>query len=117
MPLLNFKKCFVQSVLSGSKQQTIRKKRKRPFYVDDTLFLYTGLRTKSCQLLGTRKVIEVDEIWMNNYYTHLNGFTLSYTGLKKIALGDGFDSIEAFRDFFKKTHGFPFYGQLIKWRW
>lgn len=34
----------------------------------------------------------------------------------ELAIGDGFDSLAAFREFFETTHGLPFSGFLIKWR-
>ena len=54
MPLLGFKKQFAPLVEEGQKRQTIRAKRRdgRNPHAGETLFLYTGLRTKSCRKLG-----------------------------------------------------------------
>ena len=38
---------------SGAKPCTIRAPRKRPIHVGDTLYLYTGMRTKACRRLCT----------------------------------------------------------------
>jgi len=51
MPLLGFS-VFKNKLLSGEKTQTIRRPRKQPIKVDDTLYIYWKLRTKNCQKLG-----------------------------------------------------------------
>src|ERR1051326_4822817 len=62
MPALNFKKQFVPAIRAGisksknfklqPKRQTIRAIRKRPIVKGDTLYLYTGMRTRNCALIG-----------------------------------------------------------------
>lgn len=53
--LIGFKKQFASKVLDGTKTQTIRKVSSSPKAhvpkVGETLYLYTGLRTKYCQHL------------------------------------------------------------------
>lgn len=51
MPLYNFKKQFAPYIKDGSKPHTIRAIRKHPAKPGDTLFLYTGLRTKYVEKL------------------------------------------------------------------
>ena len=51
MPAYSFNKQFVPMILDGSKRQTIRARRKNPAKVGDILYLYSGLRTKSCKKL------------------------------------------------------------------
>lgn len=121
MPALNFKKEFAGRVKSGEKCQTIRAYRKdgrnpRPGQV---LYLYTGMRTKDCQKLGEAICKTVTPICFEN-----NGYLISITvgaaslsekDVLRLAKADGFKNIEIFFEFFSKTHGFPFYGLLIKW--
>jgi hypothetical protein len=44
MPALDFQARFAPLVESGEKRQTIRKRRKRPIGVGQTLYLWTGQR-------------------------------------------------------------------------
>ena len=94
MPLIGFKKEFADLVESGAKRQTIRAPRKRPIKVGDTLYLYTGLRTKQCRKLGEGRcyqVIRVDlgpreiigwGIQLSNYVAIRDGLS-SYSKLAK----------------------------------
>ena len=109
MPAINFKKEFAEAVESGEKTQTIRKVRKRPIENGDTLYLYTGrrlLRTVVCHgavpIKITKRKIIVPE-WSRNVSMNL------------VAFRDGFDTIEAFLDFFRKQYDLPFEGVLIWW--
>jgi hypothetical protein len=62
MPALNFRPQFADLVSSGQKTQTIRQVRKCPIKVGDTLWLYTGMRTKQCRLLADAVVTDVQGI-------------------------------------------------------
>ena len=114
MPALNFKKEFADLVESGKKTQTIRRPWKRPIYTGDKLYLYTGMRTKSCRKLGEGVCKSVKQItissdgWVN--VDHIE-FPAS-----RIAYKDGFNSVEDFIGFFLKRYGLPFRGILIEWR-
>jgi hypothetical protein len=57
MPLLGFS-VFKDKILNGEKRQTIRKTRKIPINVGDTLYLYWKLRTKQCEPLKVVKCAE-----------------------------------------------------------
>ena len=59
MAALNFQKQFAPDVESGIKLQTIRAKRKNPIKEGETLYLYTGMRTKKCRKLGEVKCYSV----------------------------------------------------------
>ena len=48
MALINFQKRFANDVESGKKRQTIRKQRKHPFKLNETLYLYTGFFLGVC---------------------------------------------------------------------
>lgn len=118
MPLLDFKKQFADAVESGEKRCTIRAYRKdgRDPKPGDTLYLYTGLRTKSCRKLKVCKCKSVTKLRIGDDFVQkeiLRG--LFFMNSTKIAHLDGFDNKKDFFDFFKKTHGLPFRGLLIEW--
>jgi len=69
MPALNFKKQFIEKILSGEKKQTIRAMRKRPFKVGDRLYLYTWMRTRWCRKLGEAVCTKVEHIKI--YYKNI----------------------------------------------
>ncbi len=115
MPAYNFKKEFAEDVASGIKCQTIRSSRKRPTIVGDTLYLYTGMRTKICRLLMTTECISISKIVIYPAAIILDGWFLSALERKNLAKADGFDSMNDFIKFFKPQSNRPFKGDLIKW--
>ncbi len=122
MPALNFQKQFSSLVESGQKCQTIRAKRKdgRDPKVGQTLYLYTGMRTKACRKLGEAVCTSV---WPFELALTEQGGLFWILGEEcqtneectAIAVADGFVDQFAMVDWFKKTHGLPFEGYLIKW--
>lgn len=129
MPALNFMKQFAHKVELGlkkpdhpeAKRQSIRALRKdgrnpRP---GQTLYLYTGMRTKGCHKLGEAVCKDVEQISIeeNNgiYNVAVRVHFLSILETKRLALADGFSSSVDFYRYFRETHGLPFYGLLIKW--
>lgn len=126
MPLLGFQKQFAPLVESGEKTQTIRAYRKdgndpRP---GDTLYLYTGLRTKQCRKLGEVICTSVEPITIFDSgearikYTGSRSLQWKYRPclvFHQIAVADGFGCYAEMLAWFKKTHGLPFEGLLIKW--
>ena len=116
MPALNFKKQFAGNVRSGKKRQTIRADRKRPFVKGDKIYLYTGMRTKYCVLIGDRWVKNVSQIKILKDHTVLvNGKKYSARAIKNLAMSDGFSDVSDFYGFFSDTHGLPFRGSIIYW--
>ena len=115
MPAINFKKQFAPMVEAGVKRQTIRPMRKNRFLCGDTLYLYTGMRTKQCHKLGETKCLHVHEVRMTESGMKLDGVALAPSGIDQLARDDGFHGVEDFREFFRNQYGFPFHGQLIKW--
>jgi hypothetical protein len=115
MPALNFKKEFADLVQHRVKRQTIRAKRRYPIRQGDPLFLYTGMRTKSCRKLTDAVAKEVSEIRITESGVKLDGIALPAKMIGEIARADGFHSISEFKDFFQTNYGFPFSGQLIRW--
>ena len=76
MPLLGFTK-LLDKLLDGSKTQTIRRPRKHPIKVGDTLFIYWKLRTKECKKLGEGMVTRIQRKFlgeMTNRDAVLDGF-------------------------------------------
>ena len=57
MPLLGFS-VFHDEVKNGKKRQTIRRHRKQPIKVGETLYLYWHLRQKDRHLLRKAKCVE-----------------------------------------------------------
>jgi hypothetical protein len=95
MPPLSFS-VFHDEVKDGEKRQTIRKQRKRPIKVGDTLYLYWHLRQKDCHLLRKAKCVET--------------FTKSWRVLKvseDIAKRDGFKSATEMCEWFSRTQDLP----------
>ena len=115
MPALNFMKEMAPKVESGEKTHTIRARRKNPISPGDTLYLYTGMRHKSCRLLKKTHCQYTCEIKITESFVKIDGQSLSRESIKNMAIADGFDSVEAFRDYFRKAHGFPFSGDIIYW--
>ena len=118
MPALNFKTQFAEKVESREKRQTIRALRKdgRDTKTGDTLYFYTGMRTKSCRKLGAARAGGVYDIRIyQNRSVILSGVLLSHDQVKELAIADGFPCKDDFIDFFETTHGLPFKGKLIKW--
>lgn len=117
MPLLGFKKQFAGAVESGAKRQTIRLKRRdgRNPHPGDTLYLYTGLRTKGCRKLGTAICTDVQEIAITGVCPILAGRHLGTGEANDLAIKDGFSGYKEMELFFDKEHCLPFWGLLIEW--
>ncbi len=121
MPALNFQARFADPVETHAKRQTIRRVWKRPIKVGDTLYLYTGMRTKQCRKLRMVLCLDYRPITINEHsislLTDLETLEIWPEGwsLKWFARMDGFDSWEEMRDFFKERYGLPFEGVLITW--
>lgn len=120
MPAYNFQERFADPVEQGIKRQTIRKPRKRSTKVGDTLYLYTGQRTKHCRKLGQAVCKEVIPIRIGVLYVVIlyprdnkRRRILSIPEIEQLAKDDGFDSIADMERFFRKR--LPFMGEIIKW--
>jgi hypothetical protein len=118
MPALNFKKQFADAVESGQKRQTIRGYRKdsRNPQPGQTLFLFTGLRSKYCRRLGEAECKNVTKLHIGEHFAVVKGVhSLGVEDIETFAKADGFNNSGEFFDFFKQNHGLPFYGLLIEW--
>ncbi|HEX9640700.1 MAG TPA: ASCH domain-containing protein [Candidatus Krumholzibacteria bacterium] len=125
MPSLNFQSRFAPLVESGKKRQTIRAYRKdgRDPKPGDTLYFYTGLRTKRCRKLGEARCESAEAFEIDQYgcawkqcREHPDSLEpVRAPELGWIATRDGFRSYEEMRSWFERTHGLPFEGFLIRW--
>ena len=124
MPALNFQKQFAYAVESGTKRQTIRAERKdgRDPKPGDTLYLFTGMRTKQCRRLGEEACKSRFSVWLSPAGSvWLDGTRLDPGDCESLAIDDGFEGdhnatpFEKMIAWFKKTHSLPFSGYLIKW--
>jgi hypothetical protein len=118
MPAYNFKPRFAQYILSDEKGSTIRARRKdgldpKP---GDTMYLYTGMRTKACRLLKTTPCLRVTPIRITRRNIFLRGHRVEGTDLFRLCVNDGFGAAAALHHFFLTTHGADFRGFLIEWR-
>jgi hypothetical protein len=127
MPALNFKARFAPDIESGKKQQTIRRKGRRPWRAGDTAYLYTEQRQPGCRLLGIVPVIDVFDITIDfkrrsiilehEERRHKRIEVLDERHIEMLASADGFSSVDEFFEFFSKTYGGIMVGQLILWFW
>ncbi|HKS27774.1 MAG TPA: ASCH domain-containing protein [Pyrinomonadaceae bacterium] len=115
MGLLNFKQRFVPRVLEGSKNHSIRAKRKHPIKVGDTCHLYTGLRTKRARLLGRSPCVKVEDIFISESADiFVDDIQLDPSEKEGLARKDGFDSFAEMAEFWKGR--LPFSGDIIHWK-
>ena len=115
MPAINFQPRFADLVESGKKLQTIRKTNR--FKIGDTVTLYTGQRTKQCRALGEGVIYGVQPIkLLPNLRIDISGCTLTLREADALAQADGFMCKADMLEWFKKMHGLPFDGWLIRWR-
>ena len=118
MPALNYKKQFAPLIKAFIKRQTIRAKRKdgRNPHPGQTLYHFTGLRTKVCRRLAETICKSVEEITIYPAGDILiAGKRLNAKEKDKLAVDDGFHDFPDFMSFFHKEHDLPLWGLLIKW--
>lgn len=127
MPVLNFKKQFVEPIRSEVKHHTIRAKRKHPIKPGDKLYLYCGLRQRGAfRILQEPQLctkVEPIEIRINHGvpYVLVDDGILAADEANRLAQADGFDNYAMFLHFWQKTHGdkngeVEFKGDIIHWR-
>ena len=73
--LLGFKKRFVHPIQIGTKVFTMRKPRKIPPKIGETLYMYTALRTANCEKISDKERLRSVQkaIVMFNYYRNKKG--------------------------------------------
>ena len=126
MPAYNFQSQFAEAVARGDKCQTIRANGKRRHASPgERLQLYTGMRTKACRKLVTPDPVCVSTLRVELVSSNVARFScfleidrvrLSQEQEDAFAQADGFSSFYDMVEWFKKTHGLPFEGVLIRWQ-
>ena len=114
-----FQPQFEPMIVCGRKPHTIRPTRKIPLKVGQTLSLrvWTGKPYRSPQrefLSATVK--SVDPILIEMVDIVVDGRPLSPGEQQALAFDDGFSDADCLRNWFLKTHGLPFEGELIHWK-
>jgi len=126
MALIGFT-VFKEKIQNLEKRQTIRKLRKHPITVGDTLYLYWKLRTKKCEKLMVTKCTEhflvniSSEYWVSRQRIritkHKNGewIPMTYKETVDLAVRDGFkDDVEMLL-WFTKKHPLSQIFEVIRW--
>lgn len=120
MVAYSFRPRFVDLIASGAKRQTIRADRKRHALAGEELQLYTGMRTRSCRLIGRAPCVHVGPVQIDLRAAIVETPEHRYsseTGLDVFARRDGFQDWYDMRRFWLAEHpGTPiFSGVLIVW--
>ncbi|APX83790.1 hypothetical protein BV511_03020 [Methylorubrum extorquens] len=128
MVAYSFKKRFGPPILAGTKGQTIRADRKRHARPGEELQLYTGMRTRQCQLLGRTPCLSVMPVrlcFSEQSATapfEVGGAFLSWVEMEAFAKADGFEDIADMARFWWDEHPpkhgdtINFQGVLIRWQ-
>ena len=110
MSLISFS-VLRDKVESGAKAHTIRF-RAEPPTVGEYLHLWWKSRTKERELMGVSVCTRVDSVKIEAGTVAINGKQLTDKQINKLALADGFNTLEDFWIFFKDDPG---EGWLIWW--
>lgn len=116
-----FKPQFAWLVQAGLKCQTVRPVPKRMPQTGDriSLRMWEGLPYRSKQVVLKESVITAVEsieitpegwVWIKDFRIKTRH------DFEQFALADGFNTPEAFLEWFKTNHGLPFRGIVLKWR-
>jgi hypothetical protein len=117
MPALNFKQQFRAKIESGFKRHTIRAERAIPIERGDALHLYTGMRTKACELIFRTRCTRVQAIEIDastSAMVRIDGVLLDASEREELAQHDGFDNWDQMLAFWEGR--LPFKGQMIHWK-
>jgi hypothetical protein len=118
VPAYDFRERFAADVEAGWKRSTIRPKRKRrPTRPGDTLYLFTGQRTKHCRRLGEHVCRDVTPVDIGHGWVRLGGQMLGGEQVEELARADGFADSLAFFAFFAEVYGLPLLGRMERIRW
>jgi len=123
MSAYNFQRRFASAIKRGRKRCTIRARRKNGYVpkAGERIKLYTGMRTRGCQLLRQVTVKKVTPILIDETEYFVGRVIIEGRPLPQeidfetIIKRDGFGSWPEFAAFFKSQHGLPFSGYLIEW--
>lgn len=126
MNCFSFQPRFVEPILAGTKDQTIRFPRKVPPKIGGTMHLFTGMRTKACKKIATVTCTEILTIEISPFlfkgYVHLTAANDDTSilsedwQLEAFAKRDGFFSWDDMCIFWQETHGaLLFQGEVYRW--
>ena len=123
MGAFNFQKRFAPAIKAGTKRSTIRRRSKTGYLpkVKERLSLYTGMRTAKCKRIKRVVVVKVTPIIINTNTDGaldaaiFDGRQLRFIEVLGLAMGDGFETVEEFAEFFHRMYGTEFTGYLIEW--
>lgn len=116
MPVLSYQPWKAAKVESGECRPTIRRIRKRPIEVGDTLYHWEKQRTPQRRKLGESVCIRVTPIDIGgDGLVFLEGRFLSPKEVQELAIADGFNTVENFLNFFVSGYGTSFDGVVIGW--
>lgn len=119
MVAYSFQARFADAILSGTKDQTIRKPRKNGHAgVGDALQLYTGMRTSHCRLVARTTCTEVLKCRL--VFRPVIMFDVareSVADLDAFARRDGFADVQDMARFWAQTHrgADRFEGVIVRW--
>ncbi|VTP94927.1 ASCH domain-containing protein [Sphingobacterium daejeonense] len=126
--ILGFKQQFVEPILKGNKIHTIREDSKDRWKTGSHIHMATGVRTKSYSCFNEVDVKGVQYIFMTNHRwtfevsigdTHYCDKYLYPNDIEKIAINDGFKSLEDFQKWFipliESSPEHCFSGKIIHW--
>lgn len=110
----------IAGIKAGPKLQTIRAISKRHHAkVGGELQLYTGMRTKKCELIGRARCTAVERIiiWTSTMAIMVSGKLLTAHAIVAFAKSDGFASVHDMHQFWNDNHPGvdKFEGVLIRW--
>ena len=121
MPAYNFSPEFANDVQHRRKRSTIRMSDKNA-KVGDTVYLYTGQRTKQCRSLGTSTLVALETISLHEKHVIFGGFTIRANSLLDLlARADGFKDYPDMTAWFKSKYKIdsldtaPIRGYLHAW--
>jgi len=115
MPALSFSVCR-EKILSGAKRQTIRGDRKFPIKKGDKLYLWWKQRISDREKLGNTTCLRITPITIERDRSTMPNIVFTDPDLLDgFAIKDGFDNWQQLIEFFDKSHGLPFTGNLIEW--
>jgi hypothetical protein len=116
MVAFSFRPEFVNKILSGEKQSTIRSTKRCE--VGDMMQLYTGLRTKECKKLIEVLCIGVAPILISAYSLWKLGETEGNVkpSVAPLHEQEGFMNVCDMVAFFREEYGLPYRGWIHAWR-
>ena len=115
---------FVEKILAGEKVTTIRVDAKGRWKVGRKIHFSTGVRTSNHQQFAEGVCTKVDKIeiqhsriwiankWVYSHHVFINDSRLNEDEVKELAKCDGFDSVDAFFDWFNTD----FEGKIIHFK-